>query len=123
MSTKVVVPRKAANQDVHAALDHDLQEASPAVAHKFVDQLDKGYAHLARYPGTGLPRHGHALSIPGLRCWPVAGFPYLVFYLDTEDCIDVWRVLHDRRDIPEWMRETYRPWSALSAHFHLSEFC
>ena len=106
MSARLVVPREAANRDVQAALDHYLQEASPAVALKFVDQLEKTYAHLARYPGTGSPRYGHALNIPGLRCWLVTGFPYLVFYMDTEDCIDVWRVLHERQDIPDWMRET-----------------
>jgi toxin ParE1/3/4 len=30
-------------------------------------------------------------------------FPYLVFYLERADCIDVWRVLHAQRDIPSWM--------------------
>jgi toxin ParE1/3/4 len=106
VSAKPVVPREAAHQDVESVLDHYLQEASPAVALKFIDQLEKAYVHLARHPGTGSPRYGHALNIPGLRSWPLMGFPYLVFYVDTEDCIDVWRVLHDRRNIPEWMRET-----------------
>lgn len=26
--------------------------------------------------------------------------PHLVFYLEREDHIDVWRILHGRRDIP-----------------------
>jgi toxin ParE1/3/4 len=32
-------------------------------------------------------------------------FPYLIFYMEQADHIDVWRVLHGRRDIPALMRE------------------
>jgi len=31
-------------------------------------------------------------------------FPHLVFYFERDDYIDVWRVLHGRRDIPAWMQ-------------------
>ena len=31
--------------------------------------------------------------------------PYLVFYVERPDHIDVWRVLHSQRDIPAWMQE------------------
>ena len=30
-------------------------------------------------------------------------FPYLIFYFERDDCVDVWRVLHGQRDIPAWM--------------------
>jgi len=36
-------------------------------------------------------------------------YPYLVFYVEHADHIDVWRVLHGQRDIPAWMREPERP--------------
>jgi toxin ParE1/3/4 len=32
-------------------------------------------------------------------------FPYLVFYSERSDAIEVWRVLHGRRDIPAWLAE------------------
>ena len=32
--------------------------------------------------------------------------PYLVFYVEHVDHIDIWRVLHSQRDIPVWMRES-----------------
>lgn len=35
----------------------------------------------------------------------MTGYPYLVFYIKHPDHIDVWRVLHGQRDIPEWMKE------------------
>ncbi|ENO88947.1 plasmid stabilization system [Thauera aminoaromatica S2] len=31
-------------------------------------------------------------------------YPYLVFYVERADHIDVWRVLHGERDIPAWMQ-------------------
>ncbi len=46
------------------------------------------------------------LDLPGLRCWPVKRYPYLVFYVERDDHIDVWRVLHGQRDIPAWLRES-----------------
>ncbi len=41
------------------------------------------------------------LSVPGLRSRPVEGYPYRIFYRDREAEVDVWRVLHERRDIPD----------------------
>ena len=41
----------------------------------------------------------------GLRACALQTFPYLVFYVEREDDIDVWRVLHGNRDIPAWLLE------------------
>ena len=40
-----------------------------------------------------------------LRSWPLRGYPYLVFYVERDDHVDVWRLLHAERDIPAWLRE------------------
>jgi toxin ParE1/3/4 len=40
-----------------------------------------------------------------LRFWALTRFPYLVFYFEHEDCVDVWRVLQGQRDIAAWMNE------------------
>jgi len=44
------------------------------------------------------------LNLPGLRSWPVRRFPHIVFHVEATDRVDVWRVLHGTRDIPEWMQ-------------------
>ena len=67
--------------------------------------LGKAYTHIARQPASGSPRYAHELNLPGLRFWPLTRFPYLVFYFERDDCVDVWRVLHGQRDIPAWMNE------------------
>ena len=54
---------------------------------------------------TGSPRYAHELDLPDLRFWLVPGYPYIVFYVERDDHVDVWRVLHAQRDIPSWMAE------------------
>lgn len=102
---KAVIPRELANTDVQAAIDHYLSEAGTDTALGFVDTLEKAYLHLARQPASGSPRYAHQLGLADLRFWPLGRFPYLVFYVERDDHIDVWRVLHERRDIPAWMDE------------------
>jgi hypothetical protein len=41
--------------------------------------------------------------LPGLRHRRLARFPWLVFYVERDDHIDIWRVLDARRDIPTWL--------------------
>ncbi len=96
--------RRLADQDVADAVDHYFNE-SPALALRFVDALEQACRHIQKHPATGSPRYAHELDIPGLRCWPLKRFPYLVFYCEGADGIDLWRVLHGRRDIPAWLKE------------------
>ena len=71
----------------------------------FVNALESAYKFLAGNASAGSPRWGYELGLPGLRSWPVKGFPWLVFYAENEEWIDVWRVLHAKRDIPAWLAE------------------
>lgn len=102
---KPIVPRELANRDVEEAIDHFLVEATTKVALGFVDELEKAYAHIARHPASGSPRYAHQLGLADLRFWPLGRYPYLVFYVECDEHIDVWRVLHAQRDIPAWMNE------------------
>lgn len=106
MTTKVVIPREMANQDVDEAIDHYLAEGAEQAALRFVDELEKAYTQISRQSASGSPRYAHELNLPGLRFWPLTRFPYLVFYFERGDVVDVWRVLHAKRDIPAWMGES-----------------
>ena len=105
MSGKPVILRQRAGRDVEAAVGRYLAEAGETVALGFIDALERAYLHLSRHPATGSPRHAHELNLPGLRTWPLKRYPYLVFYVERDDHLDVWRVLHGERDIPAWLRE------------------
>jgi len=105
VKSKPVIPRELANRDVDLAIEHYLSESAGQAALGFIDALERAYAHIGRYPATGSPRYAHELNLPGLRFWPLTRYPYLVFYIELDDHIDVWRVLHGQRDIPAWMHE------------------
>ncbi len=109
MKGKPVIPRRVANRDVDEALAYYLQHDSDQAALGFIDALERAYAHVSRHAATGSPRYGQELDLPGLRCWPVKGYPHLIFYVDRDDHVDVWRVLHGQRDIPVWMHEPEEP--------------
>jgi toxin ParE1/3/4 len=99
---KPIVRRERADLDVRKAIDYYLQNA-PEHALAFVDALEQAYRHIQRQPGTGSSRYAHELNLAGLRFWGCRRFPYLVFYVERADQIDVWRVLHGSNDIPAWM--------------------
>lgn len=105
MKSKPVIPRLLARRDADDAIDYCLREGTVDAALGFIQALEQAYAHIARYPASGSPRYAHELDLPGLRFWPLTGHPHLVFYVDRDDSIDVWRVLHGARDVPAWMRE------------------
>jgi toxin ParE1/3/4 len=109
VTVKPVVPRELARRDVDDAIAFYLAEGAASAALDFVDALQKAYAHVAHHPATGSPRYAHELNLPGLRCWALARFPFLVFYVEQPDRVDVWRVLHQHRDIPAWMQDPAAP--------------
>jgi toxin ParE1/3/4 len=100
MIKKPVIPRELAIKDVDDALAYYLNENAHQAALGFIDALEKAYAHIALHPATGSARYAHELNLPGLRFWQLAKYPQLVFYIEHERHIDVWRVLHGERDIP-----------------------
>jgi toxin ParE1/3/4 len=104
VKAKPVVPREQARQDVEDALRHYMAEDAQAAALGFIDALEQAYAHIGRHPATGSPRYAHELNLPGLRSWPLSRYPFLVFYVERPDRVDVWRVLQGQRDIPAWMQ-------------------
>lgn len=101
----LVVPRKLATVDLRDAAAHYATEADPATARRFIDAVEQAFALLARQPGVGSPRYAVELDWPGLRTHPVQPFPYLIFYLEQTDHLDVLRVLHAHRDIPTSLQD------------------
>ena len=100
MKSRPVIPREVANRDVEDAIDYYLTEAGEQAALCFVDALERAYTRLSHQPAGGSPRYSYELNIPELRCSALSGYPYLIFYIERTDHVDVWRVLHGQRDIP-----------------------
>jgi toxin ParE1/3/4 len=106
VSGKPVLSRELANRDAEAAIDYYCREAGSDIALGFIEALQSAYRAIAEHPALGSPRYAQELALPGLRSLALKGFPYLVFYAEGENQVDVWRVLHSRRDIPSRMRDS-----------------
>ena len=105
MTDKLLVPREQAVRDIDAAIAFHLEEGGAAGALGFIDAVEQAFVHIASQAASGSPRYAHELNLPGLRSWPLSRYPYLVFYVVQESHVDVWRVLHGRREIPQWVLE------------------
>lgn len=103
MTAKPVIPRAKARADVDLAVEYYAKEAGADVAFSFIDALEQAYSFIGEMPSAGSPRWSHALNLPGLRTICLKGFTWLVFYLEFETHVDVWRVLHAKRDMPAWL--------------------
>lgn len=102
---KPVYRSKLADQDIENAIGYYVENAPTALS-SLIDDLEQAYAHIQRRPATGSPRYAHELDIPGLRFWPCKRHPYLIFYMEYDEQIKVWRVLHVRNDIPNWLQDS-----------------
>ena len=73
---------------------------NPLAARLFLEAAYDSFEFLSQNPGLGRPRAD--LGFPQVRSWRVAGFQrYLIFYRELPDRIQIWRVLHGARDLPE----------------------
>lgn len=103
---KPVRLRRLAADDIDAALGYYLDEAGAEVAQRFVTAVERAAVSIAKTPRSGSLRFAYDLEIPDLRYWPLTRSPYLVFYVEHVDRVDVWRLLHTRRDIPATLADT-----------------
>jgi toxin ParE1/3/4 len=97
---KPVRLRQLAAADLEDASDCYRREGGERVALEFIDTVERGMKRISRSPQLGSLHFAYELGIPDLRAWPVQRFPYVVLYVVGDEEIDVWRILHTRRDLP-----------------------
>jgi toxin ParE1/3/4 len=105
VSGKPVILRERASLDVEEAVAHYRRTADEKVVIGLIDALERAFSHIARHPASGSPQYAHELGLPELRTWPLRRYPYLAFYVERDDHIDVWHVLHAVRDVPPSLSE------------------
>jgi toxin ParE1/3/4 len=105
VTAKPVILRQRAERDISEAVEHYGVEAGDAVALHLIDELERVLTRMGTHPGAGSPRYAHDLGLPGLRFQLLRRYPYLVFYVEQDTVVDVWRVLHSHRDIPAWLSD------------------
>ncbi|MEL7155717.1 MAG: type II toxin-antitoxin system RelE/ParE family toxin [Actinomycetota bacterium] len=99
-----VVLRQKASDDVDEIVAYYQSEAGGEVVLQFIDALEEAIGELGRHPLIGSLRFSYELDLPELRSWSIRGFPFVVFYVLRSDVVDVWRVVHAKRDLPAWLQ-------------------
>ena len=100
LAARPVQFRERATFDLESASSYFVDETDVATAIRFVDAVEATARRIGRNPRLGSLRFAYELAIPDLRVMSVGKFPYLLFYLERETSVDVWRLLHTSRDIP-----------------------
>jgi toxin ParE1/3/4 len=84
-----------------AALDYEEERVGLGI--RFARAVEVLTRSIEENPNIGSLRYAHLL--PNLRWCKVNGFPYLLFYLERGAHIDVLRVLHGHRDLPQYLED------------------
>jgi toxin ParE1/3/4 len=96
---------RAARQDTLACYLF-LGQENPAAAERFLEALEAALESLLDMPGMGASFKSEEPRLLGLRRWAVPGFRnYLLFYRETPEGIEVFRVLHGARDLDRILLE------------------
>lgn len=104
MTGKRIVLLPKAERDIGDAIRHYQRKGGAPLAAKWAEAIESALRHIGEHPATGSPRYAVQLKLAGLRFCPVKKFPHLIFYVERQVHVDVWRVLHGARDIPAWLR-------------------
>lgn len=102
-TAKPVFVLPQAERDLRETTAHSRTEGGEPLSVKWAEAVVASLQHIGQHPQAGSVRYAVTLNLAGLRFRPVKKFPYLVFYVEREMRVDVWRILHAQRDIPAWM--------------------
>jgi toxin ParE1/3/4 len=97
-----VYKRAAARRDLFSHYIYLANNASLAIADRFLSKAEATFAELARQPTIGAQVMPQRLTLRGLRKWRVKAFRhFLVFYVPRADGVSIIRVLHSARNWPQ----------------------
>jgi toxin ParE1/3/4 len=91
--------RPLAEEDLVDAAAYYAQKGGRLMGERMFDAALAALKPTQRMPAIGSLRLGQLCEIAGLRSWRVTGFPMQWLYFETEDYLDVVRLLGDRQDI------------------------
>jgi toxin ParE1/3/4 len=100
MAQRKLVRRPTAQRDLAEAVRYLRKESGVATSHRFLDEVETTVTRLLSFPNLGTPWPTTRRELVGVRRRLIPHFPYSVFYLPSEERIELVRVLHNSRDIP-----------------------
>ena len=101
MTVRTIAPHRHAIEDVRDIICYYREQVGTGVAENFAIEIDDAYARLRQHPSIGSPRPAIDLDIEGIKSWALKRFPHQIFYVIQNDHVELWRILHPRRDITQ----------------------
>lgn len=103
MTLRVIRVHALADQDIHNVIHYyiDLQAAKAGT--EFLVALEKAYKFIGQFPDAGSKRLGITMQLPKLRTWSLTKFPYSLIYMCDAQGVDIFRLLHHKRDMPNYL--------------------
>lgn len=103
MTVRFFKVHELADQDIHHVINYyiDLQAAKAGT--EFLVAIEKAYKLIGRFPNAGSKRLGISMRLPELRTWSLTKFPYSLIYMCDAQGVDLFRMLHHKRDIPNYL--------------------
>lgn len=88
-----------AERDIEECFVH-IDEDNLEIGLKFLDAFEKSVEQLAEFPFLGKALELKNDEFREMRIWHVTGYDvYLIFYIPSQQAIEIVRVLHAARDI------------------------
>ena len=92
--------QRAARADLLEHFVYTAEKYSVELAERFFAATEEAFDRLLDHPELGVRRHYRNARLSDLRMWPIPGFSkYLIFYLPTDDGIQIVRILHGSRNV------------------------
>lgn len=108
MPPRAIVPHRHAVDDVLDIVDYYREHASTLAAEHVSFEVDQALERLSHHPNIGSPRPEYGLELDGIRSSSLKKIPHLIYYEIQDDHIELWRILHPKRDIAQTMLPSQR---------------
>ena len=105
MSTKKLIHLELAKKDVDKIVEDTVRDFVLDFSLKIINELEKSFIRIKKYPQLGSLRIGHKIGFEGLRSLALKKAPFIIFYLDNDESIRVFRILHQKQHIPFWLND------------------
>ncbi len=92
--------RPLAERDLIDRTQYYLDRDGTGLGERFFDSALDSLRSAEHMPQAGSSHVGELCGLPGLRTWPVAGFPCSWFYFVNADQLDVVRLLSHSQNLP-----------------------
>ena len=103
MTLRVLRVHALADQDTHRVINYYIDLQAAKAGKEFLVAVENAYKFIGRFPDAGSKRLGISMQLPELRTWSLTKFPYSVIYMCDAQEVDIFRLLHHKRDIPNYL--------------------